>query len=304
MLHAGVLMKLGAYGIIRVAMFLFPIGAQVWMPLVAVLCMANILYGGYVAMSRQDMKFMVGYSSSSHMGYVLLGMATLNIIAFNGAVLLMFAHGIMTGLAFALIGFIYDQAHTRLMPIQHGGRFGVDLANDRDPSQRKYPEISGLAKKVPFIGVCFIAAGMASAGLPGFANFASEFMVLVGTFKVYPVQMVLATFGVVITAVYYIRAIRAVFFGQLNPKWEKLHDAVGWVQRLPFAVLLAALLIVGFYPSLLVGPIQTGTSVILKKIEHAVQAENATSPAVETAKVESSGRGPVDLDSSSHGGLR
>ncbi|HET6371128.1 MAG TPA: NADH-quinone oxidoreductase subunit M, partial [Nitrospiria bacterium] len=266
MLHAGVLMKLGAYGIIRVAMFLFPEGAKFWLPVVAILCMANILYGGYVAMSRQDMKFMIGYSSSSHMGYVLLGMATLNIIAFNGAVLLMFAHGIMTGLAFALVGFIYDQSHTRLMPVQYGGRFGTDLANQNDPSQRKYPEISGLAKKLPFIGVCFVATGMASAGLPGFANFASEFMILVGTFKVYPVQMILATFGVVITAIYYIRAIRAVFFGQINAKWEKLQDASNWVQRLPFVVLLSVLLIVGFYPSLLVNAIQSGTTVILERI--------------------------------------
>ncbi|HLG21832.1 MAG TPA: NADH-quinone oxidoreductase subunit M [Candidatus Manganitrophaceae bacterium] len=265
MLHAGVLMKLGAYGIIR-SMFLFPVGAKFWMPLVAVLCMANILYGGYVAMTRRDLKFMIGYSSSSHMGYVLLGMASLNIIALNGAVLLMFAHGIMTGLAFALVGFIYDQSHTRLMP-EWGGQFGYDAANTADPSQKKYPEISGLAKKLPFIGFFFIATAMASAGLPGFANFVSEFMIVVGTFRVYPVQTVLAVFGVVITAIYYLRAIRAAFFGEIHPKWEKLQDAVTWTQRLPFLVLLSVLLIVGFYPSLLVDPIHTGSAALLAKIQ-------------------------------------
>ena len=265
MLHAGVLMKLGAYGIIRM-MFLFPVGAQYWMPLVAVLCMMNILYGGYVAMSRRDLKFMVGYSSSSHMGYVLLGLASLNIIGFNGAVLLMFAHGIMTGLAFGLIGFLYDQTHTRLLP-DWAGQYGYDSANAHDPSQKKYPELSGLAKQLPFLGFFFIATAMASSGLPGFANFVSEFMIIIGTFRAYPIQTVLATFGVVITAVYYLRAIRAAFFGEINPKWKTLRDPTTFRERLPFYTLLLVLLIIGFYPAILVNLIHSGSASILERMQ-------------------------------------
>ena len=243
MLHAGVLMKLGAYGIIRIAMGLLPEGAQFWMPVVAVLCLINIFYGGMVAMTRNDMKFMIGYSSSSHMGYVLLGMATLNYIGMNGAVLLMFAHGIMTALAFALIGFVYDQAHTRM----------------------KY-DFSGLAHKMPFIAVSFAIMGFASSGLPGFANFVSELMIFIGAFKTYPFQAVIAIFGIIITATYMLRAIRDVFFRQSMAEWEHLKDASTFVQRWPYIVLIAVLLIVGFYPAILVDVINTGVVPLIDKI--------------------------------------
>ncbi|MBI3804772.1 MAG: NADH-quinone oxidoreductase subunit M [Nitrospirae bacterium] len=275
MLHAGVLMKLGAYGILRM-MYLFPVGAHYWMPLVAVLCMMNILYGGYVAMSRRDLKFMVGYSSSSHMGYVLLGLASLNVIAFNGAVLLMFAHGIMTGLAFGLIGFLYDQTHTRMLP-EWAGDYGYDSANAFDHSQKKYPELSGLAKQLPFLGFFFIAMSMASSGLPGFANFVSEFMIIIGTFKAYPIQTVLAAFGVVITTVYYLRAIRAAFFGEINPKWKTLRDPMTWTERLPFVTLLLVLMIIGFYPSILINTIQSGSAAILERIQGGAGSQTVAS---------------------------
>jgi NADH-quinone oxidoreductase subunit M len=114
MLHAGVLMKLGSYAIIRLALGLLPQGAQMWLPWMAGLCTMNIIYGGFVAMAQKDLKFIIGYSSSSHMGYVLLGIASLSPLGLNGAVLLMFAHGLMTALAFALVGHIYDQTHTYL----------------------------------------------------------------------------------------------------------------------------------------------------------------------------------------------
>src|SRR3989338_1634763 len=199
MLHAGVLMKLGSYAIIRIGIGLPPHGAYAWMPWVAGLCLMNILYGGFVALAQRDAKFMVGYSSSSHMGYVLLGIACLNTVALNGAVLLMFAHGVMTALAFALIGHVYDQTHTRLL-----GEWG------------------GLARRMPFIGACFVIAGMASSGVPGFANFVSEFLVIIGAWEPYRWQAVLAVFGIVITATYMLRAIRTGFFGPLPAKWEEL----------------------------------------------------------------------------------
>ena len=157
MLHAGVLMKLGAYGVLRIALTYFPDAAAVYLPWVGVLCCFNIVYGGLVAISHKDLKLIIGYSSSSHMGYVLLGLASATLIGFEGAVFLMFAHGIMTALAFSLIGWFYDQTHTRMVG-----------------------DLGGLMRVMPFAGTCFIIASMASAGVPGFANFVSEMMVIIG----------------------------------------------------------------------------------------------------------------------------
>ena len=239
-------MKLGAYGILRIAIGLLPEGAQFWMPVVAVMCLINIFYGGMVAMSRKDMKFMIGYSSSSHMGYVLLGLATLNSVGLNGAVLLMFAHGIMTALAFSLIGFVYDQAHTRMIY-----------------------DFSGLAKKLPFVSVAFAAMAFASSGLPGFANFVAELMVFIGAFRDYPVQTAIAVFGIIVTATYMLRCVRNVFFCEPQERWEELKDATTFVERLPFVVLIAVLLIVGFYPSILVDVINSGVEPLIGKISSA-----------------------------------
>ncbi|MBI1913066.1 MAG: NADH-quinone oxidoreductase subunit M [Deltaproteobacteria bacterium] len=242
MLHAGVLMKLGAYGIIR-AMWLLPQGAQFWMPWVAVLSLINIFYGGMVAMSRKDMKFMIGYSSSSHMGYVLLGLATVNYIGVNGAVLLMFAHGIMTALAFSLIGFIYDQAHTRMMY-----------------------DFSGLAKKLPFVSIAFAIMGFASSGLPGLANFVAELMVFIGAFKDYPIQAIVAVFGIIVTATYMLRCLRDVFFREPQDKWDHIKDATTFVERMPFVILIAVLLVVGFYPAIIVDIINTGVVPLVDRV--------------------------------------
>ena len=245
MLHAGVLMKLGAYGILR-TMWMLPDGAQYWMPWVAGLSLINIFYGGMVAMSRRDMKFMIGYSSSSHMGYVLLGIATVNYIGVNGAVLLMFAHGVITALAFSLIGFVYDQAHTRMIY-----------------------DFSGLAKKVPFVAVAFAIMGFASSGLPGLANFVAELMVFIGAFKEYPVHAIIAVFGIIITATYMLRCMRDVFFREPMEKWDDLRDASTFVERLPFVLLIAVLLIVGFYPAVLVDVINSGVVPLVNKLNAA-----------------------------------
>ncbi|MBI3318972.1 MAG: NADH-quinone oxidoreductase subunit M, partial [Candidatus Omnitrophica bacterium] len=158
MLHAGVLMKLGSYAIIRLAINLLPDGAATWLPWIASLCIMNILYGGFVAMAQKDLKLIIGYSSSSHMGYVLLGLAVLTPLGLDGAVFLMFAHGIMTALAFALVGHVYDETHTRYLP-----------------------ELGGLAAQLPFVASCGVIAAMASSGLPGFANFVAELLVIVGS---------------------------------------------------------------------------------------------------------------------------
>lgn len=244
MMHAGVLMKLGAYAIIRIAFPSCPSGAAHWLPYVAVISMANIVYGGYVAMSQRDMKFVVGFSSSSHMGYTLLGLASASLIGVSGSVFLMFAHGVMTALAFALIGFFYDQTHNRWIP-----------------------DLGGLAHQLPFIGTCFVLMTMASAGVPGFANFASEFMVMLGAWQAgFHWEAVVSVFGVVICAVYLLRAVRDAFFGPRNPRWDKLHDAHG-LQRLPYVMLLAVLLFFGFYPKQIVDVIQAGVKPAVEAIQ-------------------------------------
>jgi len=239
MLHAGVLMKLGSYAILRIAVQLLPEGAFVWLPWVAGIAIMNVIYGGYVAMAQKDIKFMIGYSSSSHMGYVLLGIACLNPIALNGAVLLMFAHGLMTALAFAAVGHVYDQTHTRLTA-----------------------EWGGLARQVPFIAVAFVMTALASAGLPGFANFASELLIFFGAWNPYRWLAVAAIFGVVITAFYMLRAVRTGFFGPPNPRWSTVQDATVF-ERVPYLILLAGLLIVGCWPRLLLDVISPSVEQLL-----------------------------------------
>jgi NADH-quinone oxidoreductase subunit M len=247
MLHAGVLMKLGAYGILRLGFDVMPEGAKYWMGWVALLCCMNILYGGLVAMAQRDMKFIIGFSSSSHMGYVLLGLATVGTIGVSGAVFLMFAHGIMTALAFSLIGWFYDQTHTRV----------VD-------------DLGGMIKQMPFAGTCFVIMAMASAGLPGFANFASELLVILGAWNssfhlaglgiTIPgwIPTMAAVWGIVISATYLLRAVRDAWFGPPNPRWEGLRDARLGRERLPFAGLILVLVLTGCFPRTITDTIKDG----------------------------------------------
>jgi NADH-quinone oxidoreductase subunit M len=234
MLHAGVLMKLGGYGLVRAGIFLFPQGAVFWSPVIATLCIVNVVYGSLVAMHQKDLKFVVGFSSVSHMGYVLLGIAAMNTISINGAVTQMFAHGIMTALFFALVGVIYDKAHIRTIA-----------------------DFGGLAYQMPRVATGFVIAGLASLGLPGLNNFVAEFLIFVGAFKVYKLAAILAISGIVITAIYVLRVVQKVFFGPSNPRWEELTDVKG-PQFLPVVILCGVLLLFGFFPSLLVELINNG----------------------------------------------
>ena len=236
---------------------LLPEGARHWADLIAILACFNILYAGWAALTQKDWKFVIGYSSVSHMGYVLLGIATLNVVGVSGAVLLMFAHGVMAALTFALIGFFYHQTHNRFVP-----------------------DLSGLARKIPFIGVCMVMAVMASSGLPGFANFVSEVMVFIGAWKqgslVFRVATICAVWGIVVTATYLLWAVRTSFFGPFDEKWSMLKDATTFRQKFPYALLLAALLVVGFWPRLL-------TDVIQKSVAVAVLKTGNRQPQTETA---------------------
>jgi NADH-quinone oxidoreductase subunit M len=243
MLHAGVLMKLGSYAIIRLAVGLLPDGAATWLPWLATICIMNIIYGGFVAMFQKDLKLIIGYSSSSHMGYVLLGIACLTPLALSGAVLLMFAHGIMTALAFALVGHVYDQTHTRYLP-----------------------DLGGLAHQVPFIAACGVIAAMASSGLPGFANFIAELLIFLGGWDAYRVQVICGVFGVVITAIYMLRLVRGTFFGPAKAVFARAQDAASAFARFPYVVLIAALLAVGCWPQGLLRMIDGSARAIIEQI--------------------------------------
>ncbi len=243
MLHAGVLMKLGSYAIIRLAITLLPDGARMWLPWLAGLCVMNIIYGGLVAMAQKDLKLIIGYSSSSHMGYVLLGIAALSPLALDGAVFLMFAHGIMTALAFALVGHVYDETHTRYLP-----------------------ELGGLAKALPFIATCGVIAAMAASGLPGFGNFVAESLVLLGSWDRYRLQTILGALGVVITSVYMLRMVRGVFFGPLSNTLPHARDAKTLFTRLPYIVLIVVLVVVGCWPQPLTQLIDTSARPLVKRL--------------------------------------
>src|SRR3990172_7213455 len=225
MLHAGVLMKLGAFGIIRLGMQLLPEGAQFWMPMLITLGTINVVYGAISATAQTDFKYMVGYSSVSHMGYVLMGLATLDPIGVNGAVLQMFSHGVMTALMFAMVGAIYDQAHVREM-----GVFG------------------GLAQRMPRFVAFFAIAGLTSIGLPGPSGFIAEFNFFVGVFDTYPALGALGILGAAITAVYILRMLALAFFGPPNERWAGLSGVTRFEQA-GGALLIAFILFMGVFPS-------------------------------------------------------
>jgi len=226
MLHAGVLMKLGAFGILRVGMTLLPEGAEFWAPVLMTLGVIGALYGAVSALAQTDLKYMVGYSSVSHMGYVLMGLATMNDIGVNGAVLQMFAHGAMTALMFTSVGAIYDQAHTRDMTA-----FG------------------GIAKKMPRHSAFWAIAGLSSLGLPGLAGFIAEFHIFVGTFRAgYYWAGAAGILAAAITATYILRMLARAYFGPLNEQWENLKE-MRLGEQFAGALLIAFLLFMGLWPT-------------------------------------------------------
>lgn len=241
MLLAGVIMKLGGYAIIRVGINFFPDGAHFWAPLIAVLATINAVYIAAVAMVQKDIKFVIANSSISHMGYVLIGIASLNATAIDGAVGQMFAHGIMAALFFALVGNIYDKTHTR------------DIAN-----------YGGLAHQMPRVAASFLIAGLASLGLPGLFNFVSEFAIFIGSIQVFKVLAVISIFAVVITAIYVLRVTQQTFFGPRNERWDNVKDARG-AEMIPIVLLCAALLLFGFFPHLIMDMINGGVVPLTKK---------------------------------------
>jgi len=239
MLLAGVVMKLGAYGCLRVAMATFPAGLAYFAPVIAWLAIIGIVYAGLVALVQEDFKFVIGYSSVSHMGFVLLGLAAANPTAVAGAVLQMFSHGIIAGLLFAVVGrMVYERTHTRKLD---------DL--------RAMP----LHKLMPFAAVVFVIAGLASMGMPGFSGFPAELTILIGTWKTSPLWALVAVTGVLIAAAFTLRAIQVSFFGKTDKPAatanaaHHAHDItpITWPEKAGAIILIVAMVYVGLQPDVL-----------------------------------------------------
>jgi NADH-quinone oxidoreductase subunit M len=243
MLHAGVLMKLGHFSIIRVAYEILPDATRELMPIAAVLCIFSIIYGGGVALFAKDTKYVIGYSSSSHMGYVFLGMAALNYISLTGAVMYMFAHALATSMLFAMAGWVYDQTHTR------------DI-----------PSLGGLVNRMPFLASCFIVACMASIGIPGTVNFWAEVMILVGSWDTYPFQVIIAVLGIVLTMAYLFRMMRGLFYGPMDRHYAHTHDAVAVVDRVPLYVMMACSIGFFVFPGHMLDVIGAGTRPLVARV--------------------------------------
>jgi len=235
MVHAGVLMKIGGFAILRVGIFLCPEGWQHWAPLMAVLATIGIVYGAFVGLSQKDLKYVIGYSSVSHMGIVGLGLSTVSVDGLNGAVFQMFAHGVMTALFFSAVGYIYDRTHTKVIA-----------------------ELGGLSRSMPVASSFFIVAAMASMGIPCLASFWGELMVFIAAFKTYPIAGALAVCALVVSALFMLRVVQRTFYGPQNEKFAHLTD-VTFVLGIPRMILLAALLLFGLFPALIFDMIETAS---------------------------------------------
>ncbi len=247
MFLAGISMKLGGYGCLRVAVFLMPDAAREYSPVIILLATIAIVYGAFATMMQKDLKYINAYSSISHCGFILLGIGMLTRTAFTGAVMQMISHGLMTALFFAAIGMIYDRTHTRLVE-----------------------RLGGLLKVMPFISTVFVLAGLCSLGLPGLSGFVAEITVFMGSWQrsggMYRLATILACASIVITAVYILRATGQTIMGPVkNPGYNGLTDAT-WNERLAGILLVAGIVAIGVAPFWLSDLLRPGVSAI---VEHA-----------------------------------
>jgi NADH-quinone oxidoreductase subunit M len=287
MIHAGVLMKLGAYASMRVGIQILPEGTVYWMPFIILLTLINVLYGSFIAMRQRDMKYLIGYSSVSHMGLVAMGFATLNMNGYIGAGVQMVSHGVMTALFFAVVGMVYDRAHTRNMD-----------------------ELSGMSKVLPWGAVAFIIGGLVSMGMPGLSGFVAEFPIFLGVWEgnglslsgafpngliavdswlgtklpfltslpgmnpanYYRWIAILSALAIVITAAYVLRAVGKVFFGEYEG--EKWHDMrpILTIDKVVLVGFVVVLIVIGVYPQIIVPMVESGMQPVVARLQEAQQA--------------------------------
>ena len=265
MIHAGVLMKLGAYASMRVGIQLLPEGGVYWLPFILLLTLINVVYGALIAMRQKDLKYMIGYSSVSHMGLVSMGFAAMVLVGFTGAGIQMVSHGVMTALFFAVVGMIYDRTHTRNMD-----------------------DLGGMRKALPWTVVAFIIAGLVGMGMPGLSGFLAEFPIFLGVWEgrgldltavfglnpsnYYGIVAIIAILGIVITAAYILRAIHSVFFGEYEgEKWHDMRPLLA-IDKFTLVMFSVILIVIGLFPMVIAPIVESGMAPVADRLHVAQQA--------------------------------
>jgi NADH-quinone oxidoreductase subunit M len=241
-LLAGVLLKMGGYGMLRICFGILPEGAQYWAPWIAALAVVNVIYGALVVLAQRDLKAVVAYSSVSQMGYVMLGLSGLTVVSLSGASIQLFSHGLISGLLFLLVGSVYEKTHTR-----------------------QIAEMGGLAPRQPILATIFTMAGLATLGLPGMSGFIAEFVTFIGAFQTRPLITALCVFGIVLSAGYMLWTVRRIFFGPLMPQYRGLGDAYG-VELVPLYTLTALIIFFGVAPGVLTAVIEPGVLALANRL--------------------------------------
>ena len=264
MIHAGVLMKLGAYASMRVGIQTLPEGAVYWMPFVILLTLINVVYGAFVAMRQTDMKYLIGYSSVSHMGLVSMGFAAMTLYGFLGAGIQMVSHGIMTALFFSVVGMIYDRAHTRDME-----------------------ELSGMRRALPWLVIPFVIGGLVSMGMPGLSGFIAEFPIFMGVWNGTSLNLdtvfslnpsgyynwiaIIAVLGIIITAAYILRAVQNVFFGEYDAdKWHDMRPLLA-IDKFVLIMFCVLMILIGVLPNVIAPIVESGMIPVVQRIQNAQQ---------------------------------
>jgi NADH-quinone oxidoreductase subunit M len=219
---------------------LLPEGAKFWAPLIMGLALINIVYGAFIASVQTDFKYVIGFSSVSHMGLVMMGFATLKPEGLIGAGVQMFSHGVMTALFFAAVGMVYDRAHTR------------DI-----------PKLGGMIKPLPLVGIGVIIGSLVSMGMPGFSGFVAEFPIFMGIWKTQWLVAVIAAISIVVTASYVLLVVRKVFFGKMPDEFEHHIPPINMFDKLALVLLMGLMIGIGIFPSLMVPWVQSGVQHVL-----------------------------------------
>lgn len=239
MIHSGILLKIGAYGLIRFGLGLFPAEFEKLAVMIAILGVINLLYGAFLAFIQTDFKMVLAYSSISHMGIVLIGLAAMNEAGVQGAIFQMVSHGLISALLFFLVGVLYERTDTSLIE-----------------------NLGGMAKGMPLAAGFLLAGALASLGLPGMSGFVSEFMAFLGLFKEMPVIAAVGTIGIIMTAAYLLRAVLGMTYGKAHREFTGVLDLKG-VEFVPVVVLMLLIVLIGVFPSVLSAPLHSTLEAIM-----------------------------------------
>ncbi|MBO9599328.1 MAG: NADH-quinone oxidoreductase subunit M, partial [Cohnella sp.] len=242
MIHSGILLKMGVYGLIRFGAFLFPEQLHDWSTVIAILGVINILYGAIIACVQREFKLVLAYSSISHMGIVLLGIASLEEVGLQGAIYQSVSHGLISALLFLIVGSLYERTNTTQLD-----------------------ELGGLAKSVPFMSGILLVGGLASLGLPGLSGFVGEFLSFLGLFGSMKWITAIGVLGILFAAIYVLRSILRITYGGTPEAFENIKDA-RFIEALPMIALAALIVLLGVYPSILTDLMQNGFNGLLEQL--------------------------------------